>query len=191
MNTTTGLLTLGAVAVASALGGLAPQDSQQVARLTQQVDSLRNRLDFEIRQLQQRADRVEARLDALDRGSPVPVPPIQPIEPTRPPATGTRAAAEFTARRFVVEDGEGRIRAVLAVSDIYGPMLGLLDEEGALRVLLSQQKPDTAGVSVLDSDGTARIGLLLEQGEVRLRVVDDQGNEVDLLNHEPSGGPPR
>lgn len=191
MNTTTGLLTLGAFALASAMGGLAPQDSQQVTRLSQEVTSLRNRLDFEIRQLQQRADRVETRLDALDRGSPVPVPPIQPIEPTRPPAAGTRSAAEFTARRFVVEDGEGRIRAVLAVSDIYGPMLGLLDEEGALRVLLSQRQPDTAGVAVLDSDGTARIRLSLEADEVRLRVVDDRGNEVDLLNRDPAGGPPR
>lgn len=185
MDTTRVVLALGAALLASAAGWTATQESAEVMRLRQEVDSLRYRLDFEVQQLRQRVDSLESGPGRVDP-RPAPGPEPAPVEP-RPPVAGTRAP-EFTARRFVVEDERGRIRAIVAVSDIHGPMLGLLDEQGELRALLSQSGPDDVGLRLLGADGLERVTLELEGGEPVLRLRDSRGGEREVRPDSLPGG---
>lgn len=176
MHATRTTLVLGLALLGPAAGWVAAQESVALMRLDQQVASLRAQLDFETQQLRQRIERLEEGVRRRDGPGP-----LQPLPGPVPPAVaGTHSAAEFTARRFVVEDAEGRIRAVLADSARYGPMLALLDESGDLRVLVAQGGPDSAGLEVLDAAGASRIRLSLEDGEPALRLYDGQGRETQV-----------
>lgn len=106
---------------------VAAQDASG-AQLRLELQNLRYALDLEIRQLRSESERLRLRVQELERLRGLPTAP-----PTADPAEGSRTAdGEFLARRFVVTDEEGRIRAVLGVSDLYGPALMLLDEQGGL-----------------------------------------------------------
>jgi hypothetical protein len=66
-------------------------------------------------------------------------------------------------RRLVVTDAAGNARAVLAVSEIYGPMLGLLNVHGDVVALLSAPE-DGPRLELFDGAATRRVLLGLEDG---------------------------
>ncbi len=113
---------------------------------------------------------------------------------------GNRSAA-LSARSFQLVDGDGRVRAELAMGE-KGPFLALRDEADLDRLLLTQGDDATA-LFIADESGTTRIGVsqfahggggfalhgpeskgaavLYLKGDGSLRFFDDDGtvtNEV-------------
>lgn len=119
------------LALALAVVNAAPLQAQDASLSQMRLDlqNLRYQFDLETRQLRGQVERLQNRLQALESGRPLPLPD--------PGTTYGGGSEEVVARRFVVEDEQGRIRAVLGMSDRYGPMLALLTEEGDLGSLTS------------------------------------------------------
>jgi hypothetical protein len=82
-------------------------------------------------------------------------------------------AVEVRARKFVVVDKNGNLRAILALAKT-GPMLGLGDENGKLRTALGLSK-DGAKLSLRDENGKTRARLSVDQGgQPGLRLLDEK-----------------
>lgn len=137
-----GLLAAGAmVAVALLLGFRSSPVGAQDSTATQlrlELQNMKYQYDLQLRQMEAGIGRLTERVryletarvgDSLARHAA----PPSPRSDSEPPE-GDRGP-EFRARRFVVEDGAGRVRAVLGMSDAHGPMLALLDEGGQIGAL--------------------------------------------------------
>ena len=117
------------------------------------------------------------------------------------PAGGT-AINEVRAKRFVVEDENGKVRAVLAVfkdgpgltladesgnpramliMGKGGPALTLSDENGKVRAGLNATK-ETAGLTLADENGKNRAALVVGKNGPRVGLSDDKGKTRDFMS---------
>lgn len=161
------VLVLAAAAALPAAGWIVPaggQESAAVTRLIQEVDTLRYRLDLETGQLRREVEQLRDRLRELDQrqrqaglGGVAPAPPASSGGAPGAPFPGD----EIVTRRLVIQDAAGRIRATVAVSDAFGPMLALLDEAGEVRLMASQPAAGPR-LQLFDAQGTPRAALQLE-----------------------------
>ncbi|MFQ5691936.1 MAG: hypothetical protein ACE5IM_02680 [Nitrospinota bacterium] len=118
-------------------------------------------------------------------------------------AKGTRVADEVRARRFVVVDREGRVRAALAVvvkEDVEkGLGLALYDADGNRRASLGVSR-DGANVLLKDAGGRTRIALAVGRNGPVLALYDANfktraglavfdGKGPTLLLNGPNGKP--
>jgi hypothetical protein len=82
-------------------------------------------------------------------------------------------AREVRARRFVLEDANGKERALLVVFDD-GPRLHFLDENGKFRATLRVDK-DGSGLDMLDEKGNPRAALDAIKDGASLFLSDENG----------------
>ena len=96
-----------------------------------------------------------------------------------PPTQAARAgmivtgAKEIRARKFVLEDDSGKVRASL-LTDKDGPMLSLYDENSETRAILAADK-DGPMLSLYDEKGKPRVGLFADKNGPCLRLYDKDG----------------
>lgn len=155
---------------------------QETVRLRQELDSLKFRFDYETDRLERRVESLEREAARRPTGAPLPTPTPAPLIVPAPNAD------EITVRRLVVTDDEGRVRGVLAVSEIYGPMLGLLDEFGDVMGLFAAGA-DGARLEIYDGSAASRLELGLLDGEAAIRLHDAAGEVTARI--PTSGGVPR
>ncbi|NKB88881.1 MAG: hypothetical protein GKS06_11745 [Acidobacteria bacterium] len=148
---------------------MAQSPDQDALRLRQEFDSLKFQFNYE-------TDRLERRIETLEREL-ARIPPASPLRPSQPAPilVPTPSADEIAVRRLVVTDDEGRIRGVLAVSEIYGPMLGLLNEHGDVVGLFAAGDAGTT-LEIYDDAAGQRALLGLVEDEATLQLRDAEGN---------------
>lgn len=81
---------------------------------------------------------------------------------------------EYTARRFVIEDSEGRTRAALHAAEGIGPLLVLFDENSEARVLLGTHKTSSS-LDLVDERGALRVSLGTDRDRTKLRLLHEIG----------------
>ena len=97
------------------------------------------------------------------------------IVPTafRTRAQGAGTAKEVRAEAFIVEDENGKDRAVLSVTKD-GPYLALYDKNGKSRAWLAVDK-DIPGLTLYDKNGKSRAELDVLKNGPRLSLFDENG----------------
>lgn len=103
-------------------------------------------------------------------------------------ATGCAHAAKvIRANMFVLEDENGKVRAMLCM-DSLNPSLALFDENGLFRVLLYVDKAGP-GLSLWDEKGRDRVGLFVNKDGPGLRLSDEDNKPRAglLLNKDGPG----
>jgi len=93
--------------------------------------------------------------------------------PTLQAQVGAGAERVVRANRFVLEDENGKTRAMLSV-DKDGPALSLHDENGEVRATLDVDK-DGSGLSLSDAAGKPRAGLAVIAVGPVLVLCDEAG----------------
>ena len=89
------------------------------------------------------------------------------------------------AEQFVLVDGKGQIHAVLGLTNLGKPSLGLWDAEGKNRVILGFLGENAPGLGLNDADGVRRVNLQLnEMGEPIFVLLDERGRPVSSLPKE-------
>jgi hypothetical protein len=104
----------------------------------------------------------EERLDKLERELAL----LKPGEPE----------SEVRANRFVLEDENGKLRAMLNVTK-EGAALVLFDEKGDLRATLGALKGGP-GLDLFDENGEFRAGLNVRQEGPKLGLFDKNGRVI-------------
>lgn len=114
-------------------------------------------------------------------------------------ALNMRTPDEVKARRFVVVDAQGQVRAGLLLTADGSPWLALRDTQGELRAELGVDDSGTASLAMRDAQGRARaelgvddkglVGLLLSnaQGKPRAALSVDEDNKVILSMNDAQG----
>lgn len=155
-----------AAALAYVVAGPGAPD-QDAMRLQQEINTLKYKLDYETDRLERRVETLERQFRQSEFRQSVPRVARAPLVVPVP------LGNELTARRLVVTDAAGNARVVLAVSERYGPMLGLLNQRGDVVGLLSA--PETgARLELFDGGATQRVFLGLEADAV-LELRDAAG----------------
>jgi hypothetical protein len=98
---------------------------------------------------------------------------------------GGAAVKEIHAGKFVLEDENGKTRAMLSV-DKYGPGLDLRDEKGKIRAGLSVDN-DGSDLNLCDEKGTIRARLSLDKDGPLLRLADENGKTRAVLSLHKNG----
>jgi len=101
----------------------------------------------------------------------------RPLEP--PPTQAASAAKEVRAERFILVDGTGQKRAILAVLS-GDPILSLMDAAGQPRVILTVMGGDPR-LWLDDGAGHMRVRLGLIDGEPGLWLADAAGQNRVVL----------
>ena len=100
-------------------------------------------------------------------------------------AQGVDAGRIIRARAFIVEDENGKTRAMLNVNDS-GPALIMVDAKGMPRVGLTVRN-NRASLDLLDAAGEIRAMLVvLEEGPV-LSIDDENGEACAILRVDKNG----
>jgi hypothetical protein len=104
-------------------------------------------------------------------------------------AQSTELAGEIHAKKFVLEDQNGRTRASLEINDL-GPTLALKDENGKDRVLLSIWKETNPCLHLIDDRGIYRVSVSASGPNMILRdeqsfagfiiSADNGGSEISM-----------
>lgn len=96
---------------------------------------------------------------------------------------GTTVGADVVqARRFVLRDGAGRVRAMWGTTDDGSAQLVLQDHDGRPRARLSVLHDGSPGLALVDPDGRARAVLgLLPDETISLVLADRQGRSRAVL----------
>ena len=165
--------------VALAAVTLPPPSGQDLLRLQQEVNSLKFQLKYETDRLERRLEGIERQARQAELRTPAPLVAAPQRAPVPPPGD------ELTVRRLVVTDALGNARGVLAVSDVYGPMLGLLNVHGDVVGLLAA--PDSgARLELFDGAAVPRVLLGLD-GEAALELRGSDGVLKARLPQAPQG----
>jgi hypothetical protein len=100
--------------------------------------------------------------------------------PTAALAQSTRAAlTEVRANSFILEDENGKVRAML-ITTKDGPRLSLLDENGKPRAGLGVSK-DGPSLSLYDENGKDRAGMAMTKDGPKLGLFDENGVRRTML----------
>ena len=78
------------------------------------------------------------------------------------------------AEQFVLVDKKGQIHAILGLTNLGKPSLGLWDDEGKNRVILGFLSEDEPGLGLNDADGVRRVNLKLDERGDPVFVLYDQ-----------------
>jgi hypothetical protein len=98
---------------------------------------------------------------------------------------GAGTVKEIRANRFVIEDENGKTRAVLTTTKD-GPMLALFDTNGKLRARLTASN-DEPKLVMFDENGKGRAMLHLFKNEPALSLLDEKEQERVVLTAFESG----
>ena len=92
------------------------------------------------------------------------------------------------SRRFIVRDGEGKVRATIGTNAEGSSQFMLQDEGGRERLRMSVLPDGGAGVAFVDSTGRSRmvLGLLPDQS-ASVVLADGGGKTRTVLNLSPNG----
>ena len=83
------------------------------------------------------------------------------------------------AEQFTLVDRKGRVHAILGLTNLGSPSLGIWDEEGKNRVIIGFIGKDTAGVGLNDANGTRRANIQVDpRGKTELVFFNESGGAV-------------
>ena len=83
------------------------------------------------------------------------------------------------AEQFVLADRKGRMHAILGLTSLGEPSLGLWDKEGKNRVILGFVREGVPGLGLNDEQGNRRANLELgEDGGPGLVLMDESGKRI-------------
>jgi hypothetical protein len=104
------------------------------------------------------------------------------------PEGGVPTEGYLYARAFIIEDENGKIRAMFGINED-GPALGLCDEKGVIRAGLSVYA-EGPSLDMYDDKGAIRAGLAVRAEGPSLDLYDDKALRaaVDLYDSVPSMG---
>jgi len=94
----------------------------------------------------------------------------------RAEAQGAAGGRTVRANKFVLEDENGKARAILTV-DEDGPRLSLLDDAGKPRAALGVTA-DGPMLALLDANGKVRAGLAVVKGRSGLALYDEAEKKI-------------
>ncbi len=90
-----------------------------------------------------------------------------------------------TAERFVLKDGQGRVRMTLSETDRGNIAMGFTDAAGRPRTVLLVDSAGSASVGLSDSAGKVRLGLNVGvDGAPSLFLVDGSGGPLFKIPYE-------
>ena len=102
--------------------------------------------------------------------------------------TITAAKSEIKARRFVVVDAQGKLRALLGVGDDGTPELSMSDVQGELRASLHVAADGRPTLRMSDAQGKSRALLgVTADGSSALGIFDAQGKSRAVLGMTADG----
>jgi hypothetical protein len=162
-------LVLAVGALVALISGAAAPTNQDVTRLQQELSNLKFRFDYETDRLERRLETVERQFQQVQNRVSTPLGTAPAPAPVAPLPTGD----ELVVRRLVVTDAAGNIRGVLAVSEVYGPMLGLLNRSGDVVGLFAAPEGGSR-LELFDAAATSRV-LLGHEGGAGLVLRDAAG----------------
>lgn len=92
------------------------------------------------------------------------------------------------ARSFVLQDGQGRVRATWGVTKEGAVQLALQDDRGNPRARMSVLEDGSTGLALVDSGGHPRAALgLLSDGTINLVFADQGGQSRAVFGLTPGG----
>lgn len=83
------------------------------------------------------------------------------------------------AQQFVLVDKKGQIHAMLGLTNLGKPSLGIWDENGKNRIMLGFIREGVPGVGLNDGNGKRRANLQLSlEGQPSLILFDENGQQL-------------
>ena len=93
--------------------------------------------------------------------------------------TGLFSHKAVKAQQFLLVDKKGKIYAVLGVTNLGEPSLGLWDKNGKNRIILGFLRDGVPGLGLNDEDGNRRANLqLADNGKSALVLFDENGQRI-------------
>ena len=83
------------------------------------------------------------------------------------------------AEQFILADSKGQMHAILGLTNLGQPSLGVWDKEGRNRVILGFIREGVPGLGLNDEKGTRRVDLeVSEDGKPGLILIDESGERI-------------
>ena len=93
--------------------------------------------------------------------------------------TGLLSHKAVKAEQFLLVDKKGKIHAILGLTNLGEPSLGLWDKNGKNRIMLGFLRDGVPGIGLTDEQGNRRINLQLsEEGIPALILLGETGQTV-------------
>lgn len=93
--------------------------------------------------------------------------------------TGLFSHKAVKAQQFLLVDKKGQIHAILGLTNLGKPSLGLWDKEGKNRIMLGFIRDGVPGLGLNDEKGNRRVNLELSvDGKPALILLDENGQRI-------------
>lgn len=93
--------------------------------------------------------------------------------------TGLFSHKAVKAEQFLLVDKKGKIYAILGVTSLGEPSLGLWDKNGKNRIMIGFLREGVPGVGLNDENGIRRANLQLAvDGKPALILLDENGQQI-------------